>query len=515
MTEYFNSNHDGCRVCVLYGLGGAGKTQVGLRFVLLCQKSRRFTDVFFLDASNIDTLHTDFKTIARANSAGSTVEDVQHYLSSRQDEWLLFFDNADDPSLDLGPFLSWSHGNVLITTRNVSMRAHAPDCHIRIHSLTMEESVALLMRGIDIGMDERTRSAAAEIVEELGFLPLTITHARAYLEHGSCDLEGYLELYRIDHQSLLQERPVQSTDNYEYSVYSTWMLSFKRLSEHAVVFLQLLCFMHHEGIPLRIVEMAYQNFVKQNNYYEDCVPQSVRDLFAHLRGGGTDWSPYRYRSLLNEILSLSLIQSDVVNRTLSFHPLVQKLLRSLFEANRQLITASQSFLSLALPTGESTDDHACRRTLVVQLRGTVEYGINIHPNLLYPFGRAYHDAGKYADACRICELDVKLRQELYGLEHPDTLQSMSSLAVSYRALGRAAEALPLCKQVLELRKRLLGSDHPDTLHSMNNLTSSYMALGRAKEALPLNKQSLTFSHPFHHVVLKTLTPAFSQDRDSV
>ncbi|KAH8832111.1 acyl transferase/acyl hydrolase/lysophospholipase [Flagelloscypha sp. PMI_526] len=41
MTEYFNSNRDGCRVCVLYGLGGAGKTQMGLKFVLLNQNSKR------------------------------------------------------------------------------------------------------------------------------------------------------------------------------------------------------------------------------------------------------------------------------------------------------------------------------------------------------------------------------------------------------------------------------------------------------------------------------------------
>ncbi|KAH8832113.1 hypothetical protein DL96DRAFT_1779924 [Flagelloscypha sp. PMI_526] len=491
MTEYFNSMRYGCRVCVLWGLGGAGKTQIGLKFIQLSQKARRqvaFTDIFFLDASDIDTLHSDFKTVAGANSAGSTVEDAMHYLSSRQDDWLLFIDNADDPSLDLRPFVSWSHGNVLITTRNVAVRAHAPDCHLRVHSLTMDESVSLLMRGPDLRMDEKTKSAAAELVKELGFLPLAISHARAYLEHGSCDLDGYLKLYRIDHQSLLQKRPVQSTDSYEYSVYSTWMISFKRLSEHAVVFLQLLCFMHHEGIPSRMVEVACQNFFEREAYYENCVPRSICDFLSYFQRREAEWRADRFHSLLNEILSLSLMQSDVANHTLSFHPLVQKLLRSLFEASHDMIIASQSFQSLALPNGESNDDHACRRGLAVHLRSTAGYGIMVHPILLNPIGRAYLEAGKNVDACRIWEREMELRKQLIGLDHPDTLRSMNNLAISYQNLGRAAEAVLLHEQVLTLRKRILGPEHPDTLTGMNNLAISYMKLGHSTEAVPLNEQ---------------------------
>ncbi|KAH8827411.1 acyl transferase/acyl hydrolase/lysophospholipase, partial [Flagelloscypha sp. PMI_526] len=490
MAEYFNSSCDGCRICVLYGLGGGGKTQMGLKFVQLSRKKQRFTDIFFIDASDIDTLHNDLKALARAKTAGTSVESALGYLSSREDDWLLFLDNADDPSLDLRPFVSWSHGNVLITTRNVAARAHAPDCRLRIHSLTMDESVALLLRGLDLRMDEKTESAAAEIVHELGFLPLAISHARAYLEYGSCDLEDYLRLYRSDHQSFLQKRPVQSTDSYEYSVYATWMLGFKRLSEHAVVFLQLICFFHHEGIPSQIVELAYQKQLRRNDSSANCVPQSVRDFLSHFENQGEKWTPDRFHSLLNEILSLSLIQSDLINHTLSFHPLVQKLLRSLFETKPENITASQSLLSLALPTGESSDDRARRRTSVVHLRSITVYGIRAHPTLLYPFGRAFFDAGKHSDACRIWETQVEAMTRLFGPEHPNTLLSMNNLGGSYSELGRAADALPLVQQVLELRQRILGPEHPHTLFSMNSLATLYKDLGRAEEALPLVQQVL-------------------------
>ncbi|KAH8796797.1 hypothetical protein DL96DRAFT_1080196 [Flagelloscypha sp. PMI_526] len=490
MADYFNSSRDGCRICVLYGLGGGGKTQMGLKFVQLNRKKQRFTEIFFLDASDIDTLHNDLKALARAKTVGATIESAMDYLSSREDDWLLFLDNADDPSLDLRPFVSWPHGNVLITTRNVAVRSHAPDCHIRIQSLTMNESVSLLLRGLDLKVDERTESAAAEIVEELGFLPLAISHARAYLEYGSCDLEDYLRLYRSDHQSLLQKRPVQSTDNYEYSVYATWMLGFKKLSEHAVVFLQLICFFHHEGIPSRIVEMAYKGQSVWESYSANCVPQSVHNFLSHFENQGGNWTPDQFHSLLNEVLSLSLIQSDLINHTLSFHPLVQKLLRSLFETKPENITASQSLLSLALPTGESSDDRARRRTSVVHLRSITVYGIRVHPTLLYPFGLAFFDAGKHSDACRIWETQVEAMTRLFGLEHPNTLTSMNNLGVSYSDLCRAADALPLVQQVLELMQRILGPEHPDTLTSMSNLANLYKDLGRAEEVLPLDEQVL-------------------------
>ena len=55
---------------------------------------------------------------------------------------------------------------------------------------------------------------------------------------------------------------------------------------------------------------------------------------------------------------------------------------------------------------------------------------------------------------------------------------MNNLAVSYAALGRHAEALKLHEETLALRKARLGPDHPDTLASMSNLAISYEDLGR-------------------------------------
>jgi hypothetical protein len=53
-----------------------------------------------------------------------------------------------------------------------------------------------------------------------------------------------------------------------------------------------------------------------------------------------------------------------------------------------------------------------------------------------------------------------------GEDHPDTLTSMSNLAVTRRALGDPESARQLHEQALAGRRRVLGEDHPDTLASV-------------------------------------------------
>lgn len=46
-------------------------------------------------------------------------------------------------------------------------------------------------------------------------------------------------------------------------------------------------------------------------------------------------------------------------------------------------------------------------------------------------------------------------------------------------------AMPLYEQTSELRKRILGDEHPNTLETMQNLAMSYYHFGRRQEAMPL------------------------------
>ena len=80
------------RVFVLHGLGGAGKTQIALKFVEMCQDMTvprshrfptfasvfldscsffsRFSNVYFVDATTAETIQTDLRSIALAKGIG-------------------------------------------------------------------------------------------------------------------------------------------------------------------------------------------------------------------------------------------------------------------------------------------------------------------------------------------------------------------------------------------------------------------------------------------------------------
>ena len=77
---------------------------------------------------------------------------------------------------------------------------------------------------------------------------------------------------------------------------------------------------------------------------------------------------------------------------------------------------------------------------------------------------ALHDDtfGKAIDA-------YKKAIELY----PDHASSRNNLASAYQDAGRTAEATRLYELNLEVRERLLGPDHPSTLNSRANLAAAY------------------------------------------
>ena len=74
---------------------------------------------------------------------------------------------------------------------------------------------------------------------------------------------------------------------------------------------------------------------------------------------------------------------------------------------------------------------------------------------------------------------------ILGSDHPDTLMSMSNLAVLYDNQDKFNEAEPLYKECLSKCETILGSDHPNTLITIYGLAKSYVDQGKYHEAKPL------------------------------
>ncbi|KAH8829912.1 hypothetical protein DL96DRAFT_1782923 [Flagelloscypha sp. PMI_526] len=491
LEEHFFSDRTdrkSCRIAVLYGIGGGGKTQIGLEFIH--QSHGRFTEVFFIDASDRFTLENDLKAIATEISDKPTVDDALHFLRTSKEEWLIFFDNADDTSLNLRPYVTWSHGNVLITTRNPEVRVHAPECSIWVDKLEMDDAKKLLLRGVAVGENSETEMVALEIVLELGCLALAVNQARAFLAQNICTLFEYLPIYMQNRRTLLEDKAIQTTDDYEHTVYTTWTLSFSKLSSTAALLLELLCFMHHDAIPSRIFEDAWKVFERQ---FEDAVPAILFTFLSSFKTPDSAWNILRFRMLIKEILSFSLIEFNANNQTLSLHPLVQHWAQTRCHHPQEIIHSAQTLLTLATLIPESKDDYAMVMSLLPHLRASAQNGLTVHFTLLHCAGHAYHVGGMFREGAKAFEQEQSEMQRVFGPEHPDTVTSMGNLASAYSKLGQHRDALKINEQVLALRTRTLGEKHPITLLSMNNLASTYSDLGQHRDALTMNEQVLVLS----------------------
>ncbi|KAI9769203.1 MAG: hypothetical protein M1840_004332 [Geoglossum simile] len=124
------------KVFLLYGMGGAGKTQICLKFVEeslgLEGSGYSFWRTFWIDATSCETIKQDLQGIAddpaaRAPGVEKSTRSVIRWLSMIDRDWLLVLDNADGDPDTINEFLPpTDRGSVLLTSRNPNMRRIAP-----------------------------------------------------------------------------------------------------------------------------------------------------------------------------------------------------------------------------------------------------------------------------------------------------------------------------------------------------------------------------------------------------
>jgi hypothetical protein len=124
--------------------------------------------VFFVDATSVETIEADLRKIAISKGMGDSPSDALRWLCMHNEEWLLFIDNADDPSINLSDYFPrCSHGNIIITSRNSETRIHSPNqrSNAKVSNLSAEDAKHLLLE---------VSGKSGDQSEETGILAMTI-----------------------------------------------------------------------------------------------------------------------------------------------------------------------------------------------------------------------------------------------------------------------------------------------------------------------------------------------------
>jgi len=124
----------------------------------------------------------------------------------------------------------------------------------------------------------------------------------------------------------------------------------------------------------------------------------------------------------------------------------------------------------------------------------IETGLTKDPELqaqmMNIMGNVYYNLGLYPRGQLLQQQSMEIRERVLGPRHPDTLDSMNSLAVVLDDEGHYPEAEKLDRETLEIRNRVLGPEHPDTLGSKNNLANVLDDEGHYPEAEKLYRETL-------------------------
>ena len=331
------------------------------------------------------------------------------------------------------------------------------------------------------------------------------------MSKSQCTLDRYLKFYRERHGAILEEYHdnVQKMSDYKWTVYTTWAISFKRLSTQSATFLQLCAYLHHDGISEALFQNAASNMASYGSYPVVDKLESEKHTFAFtskkkanvsqflaVQESGSKareflaafgcldsaWDSQKFSKMITEIRSYSLIEFDTANQTYSIHPLVHAWIPTMTTNDKAIRACTQWILGICINKGCRSEDYSFIRTVLPHIDTMLKGGNSAGLEFYARFGRVYSEAGRWKEAEEL-EVQVKdARLRMLGAKHPSTLVAMGNLAVTYCNQGRWKEAEELQLQVKNVCLNLFGADHSFTASVMGNLAVMYSKRGRWKEA---------------------------------
>ncbi|KZP23850.1 TPR-like protein [Athelia psychrophila] len=526
----------------VWGMPGLGKSQLALSYAHSSYKTGRHTHIIWIPATTLEKVNQGFAKVLdltqhtdRNNpDQGARLTAARLFLerSDQQLKWLIIW---DDVTLTTLPFLREhlprqnAHGSILITTRTLdvadaltSVAGEQYPVH-ELKALSPEQSAKLLLKRAGIHSSTAADlDSAQKLVRRIGYLPLAVDQAGAYMKRSGLTSAG--QLFNLYNQQGLQE--VISWDNSlstyeEKSVLTTVTVQLRRLGEidpHLLMLLHVLAFFDPESIPLDIIVFGarragrrlLENEALSSGRYQPStnvtpsreigftsanVPVELRRLLGFI--SSETW----LRGALRHLEDLSLARPLYGERTsLHIHDLIQLVLQQRTETD-PLIKDPYCALAVTLLCGafETIEDvdspHSwpeCER-FVPHLMSIAKHIGPPAIDFLVMSGQIawyFFRRGRYDEGEALCRQALAGQQLLLGADHQHTLVTVHRLAVLYEQQGWYDEAETLYHRALGGQERQLGADHPSTLITVQSLAILYKKQGWYDKAESLYYRAL-------------------------
>ena len=331
------------------------------------------------------------------------------------------------------------------------------------------------------------QNAACELAAELGYLPLALEQAGAYIARHRTRIQAYLKSYHLRQLTLLEQCP-PVIGNYLASVATVWNLNFEQVEEESTASADLLlasAFLSPDVIPYELLQQGGEH-----------LGYTIATAL-----GEQDKDPLALNELLNPLARYSLIRCDPSGQSYSIHRLVQKVVKVKLDEDSYRLWSERAVRTVAhiFPNPHEyanwprCDSFLMQAQVAVQTVQQLQFKFEVAVRLLIRTGFYLEQRGRYSEAEPLFLQALSLRESLLGKNHIKVANILNLLGVLYNNQGRYSEAKLLFLQALEMREKLLKAMHPDIAISLNNLALLYKNQGRYVEAEPLFVQALEMS----------------------
>ncbi|MFF4689106.1 FxSxx-COOH system tetratricopeptide repeat protein [Streptomyces sp. NPDC001307] len=526
----------------IHGLGGIGKSTLALHYAHTYR--RRYTLVWWVNAASTEQIVTSLAALAVrlcpqwAASAGVQERTAWAMLWLQwHPGWLLVFDNVEDPA-DMRHYLgTLPDGHHLATSRTATgWHTIAPTMPLGL--LDAEAAVDLLCTlafGAEHVPTPAQRGDAAALAADLGYLPLALEQAGAYLFETGTSPADYREML-----GRVMDAAAGGIDP-ERTIARIWhrtLIAVERHNPQAVTLLNAMAWLAPEGIPRTLLAplcpdplalgealgtlYAYNMIAYSADRQNISVHGLVQTVLRHQPAGSDSYPPGR-RDAEHLIQHATSGKDTDTSQWEQLLPHVIAVADSTPPHSPASIDTADAYHAAAqYLDGQGRDAHTIRLRTAALAQYEQVLG-DTHPQTLASRDRlasAYKEAGNLGRAISLFEAALPQCEQVLGGTHHETLASRNNLAGAYQEAGDLARAISLYETTLAQCEQVLGDTHPDTLISRNNLAYAYQAagdLGRAislfEAALAQREQILGGTHPDTLASRNSLARAYQEAGD--
>jgi len=472
------TGHVGPRPLALCGLGGAGKTSIAIEYA-----HRHLGEVglcWQFSAEDAELLAAEFAMLAAQLGARDVVDardpvaSVHAVLARADVRWIVVFDNVPDWSSVERFVPPAGPGQVLITTQN---QHWPPGQALDVPVLAPEVAADFLVSRTA----DADQAAAVELAGELGGLPLALEQAAAYMQATGTPLARYLPLFQARQADLLQRGEVAG---HPADVATTLGLVLSRLADEAPAaagLMQVLSFLAPESVPLALLLADGQVTSRLSPEVAEVVGPLLGDQVAV---GDAITALRRYSLVRPAGDGLVLV-----------HRLVQAITRAQLtvEAADQWERGAAVLVEAAVPADAQLP---AAWPVCAVLLPHARLVLDLTSRGMWESARYLGYSGSYLAARDLFRLiaDAHRVSDVYGAEHPATLDARHNLAYWTGEAGDAPGARDQFAALLLIREQVQGSEYFGTLTCRNQLARWTGEAGDAPGARDQVAALLAVSH---------------------